>query len=174
MKEIPARIGPCELAMRGSVVSVCCPADHAPLMERADAMWEPGSRPRLIQPRRIGPVRAPGTAPGDRPTVPPRWPPSGPAIGRRAQHANVANARATIRTDLAAFGSFVGQSAGRGSGGHLSFDLAAVPEPGGGPFFRSPRPHAGAPCRHGVDEQRPQQSRSRISGRCARQIKRSR
>ena len=55
--DLPARIGPVEFSMLGSMVAVRCPADLAPLMRRAGGTWEPGTRPRwLIERRRIWPV----------------------------------------------------------------------------------------------------------------------
>ncbi len=56
MKEIPARIGPCEFGTLGGMVAVRCPAEFGPLMRRAGGLWEPGSRRWLIERRRIGPV----------------------------------------------------------------------------------------------------------------------
>src|SRR6516164_6504504 len=53
---LPARIGPVEFAMLGGMVAVRCPAELAPLMQKAGGSWEPGSRRWLIQPRRIGPL----------------------------------------------------------------------------------------------------------------------
>jgi hypothetical protein len=53
---IPARIGGAEFSMLGGMVAVRCPRELEPLMRRAGAMWEPGSRRWLIEPRRIGPV----------------------------------------------------------------------------------------------------------------------
>jgi hypothetical protein len=42
--------------MLGGMVAVRCPADLAPLMRRVGGMWERGTRRRLIERRRIGPV----------------------------------------------------------------------------------------------------------------------
>ena len=56
MMVVPARIGPVEFGELGGMVAVRCPFELAPLMRRAGAMWEPGSRRWLIAPRRIGPV----------------------------------------------------------------------------------------------------------------------
>lgn len=54
--KIPARIGPVEFGVLGGMVAVRCPRELEPLMQRAGALWEPGSRRWLIEPRRIGPV----------------------------------------------------------------------------------------------------------------------
>jgi hypothetical protein len=53
---LPARIGPVEFAMLGGMVAVRCPRELAPLLRQAGAMWEPGSRRWLVQPRRLGPL----------------------------------------------------------------------------------------------------------------------
>ena len=41
---IPTRIGPAEFAMLGGMIAVWYPAELAPLLPRAGATWEPGSR----------------------------------------------------------------------------------------------------------------------------------
>lgn len=45
---IPARIGPVEFGRLGDWVTVRCPREFEPLMQRAGALWEPGSRRWLI------------------------------------------------------------------------------------------------------------------------------
>jgi hypothetical protein len=52
----PQRIGPVEFSMLGGMIAVRCPREYAPMMRKAGAPWEPGSRRWLIEPRRIGPV----------------------------------------------------------------------------------------------------------------------
>ena len=53
---LPARIGPVEFSILGSIVAVRCPSDLVPLVEKAGGTWEPGSRRWLVRPRRIGPL----------------------------------------------------------------------------------------------------------------------
>jgi hypothetical protein len=53
---LPARIGPCEFGMLGTLVAVRCPRDLDPLMRKAGGQWEPGSRRWLIERRRMGPL----------------------------------------------------------------------------------------------------------------------
>jgi hypothetical protein len=53
---LPARIGPAEFGELGGWVTVRCPRDYAPIVQRADALWEPGSQRWLVARRRIGPV----------------------------------------------------------------------------------------------------------------------
>ncbi len=53
---IPPRIGPVEFGTLGGWITVRCPAEFVPLMRKAGAIWEPGGRRWLIEPRRIGPV----------------------------------------------------------------------------------------------------------------------
>lgn len=52
-----ARIGPAEFSMLGKMIAVRCPAELAPLLRRAGATWEPGSRRWLVHPRRLGPLQ---------------------------------------------------------------------------------------------------------------------
>jgi hypothetical protein len=42
--------------MLGRMAAVRCPREYAPLMRRAGALWEPGSRRCCIEPRQIRPV----------------------------------------------------------------------------------------------------------------------
>jgi hypothetical protein len=53
---LPARIGPAEFSMLGGMVAVRCPADLAPLVQKAGGIWEPGSRRWLVERRRMGPL----------------------------------------------------------------------------------------------------------------------
>lgn len=53
---VPARIGPCEFDLLGSMVAVRCPQDLDPLLRQAGGVWEPGSRRWLIERRRLGPL----------------------------------------------------------------------------------------------------------------------
>jgi hypothetical protein len=53
---LPSRIGPVEFCMLGGMVALRCPGDFVPILKRAGAMWEPGSRRWLVERRRIGPV----------------------------------------------------------------------------------------------------------------------
>ena len=53
---LPTRIGPVEFGTLGGWVTVRCPRDLGPLMQKAGGQWEPGSRRWLIERRRIGPV----------------------------------------------------------------------------------------------------------------------
>ncbi len=81
---------------------------------------EPGSRRRLIERHRIRAViwvLRRSTDPLFR-YAGPTW----TSLGRRAQHPDIAGARMAIRTDLAAFGSFIG-----GSPGRLAVNAAARP-----------------------------------------------
>ena len=55
--DLPAWIGPAEFSMLGGMVAVRCPAELAPLLRRAGATWEPGSRRWLVQPHRLGPLQ---------------------------------------------------------------------------------------------------------------------
>jgi hypothetical protein len=56
--DLPVRIGPVEFSLFGATwVAVSCPAELAPLMRRAGAVWEPGSRRWLVHRRRLGPLR---------------------------------------------------------------------------------------------------------------------
>ena len=53
-------IGPAEFGMLGRMVAVRCPAELAPLLLQAGAMWEPGGRRRclvVVEPRRLGPLQ---------------------------------------------------------------------------------------------------------------------
>jgi hypothetical protein len=54
--DLPAHVGPCELGELGNQVAVRCPRELAHILQRAGAVWEPGSRRWLVQRRRIGPV----------------------------------------------------------------------------------------------------------------------
>jgi hypothetical protein len=56
MPELPGHIGPCEFGELGKLVAVRCPREFAHILQRAGAVWEPGSRRWLVQRRRIGPV----------------------------------------------------------------------------------------------------------------------
>ena len=56
MSELPSHIGPCEFSLLGRLVAVRCPKELAHILQRAGAIWEPGSRRGLVQRRRIGPV----------------------------------------------------------------------------------------------------------------------
>jgi hypothetical protein len=53
---IPPRVGPVEFGTLGRWVTVRCPSDLAPLVRKAGAQWEPGSRQWLIERRRAGPL----------------------------------------------------------------------------------------------------------------------
>jgi hypothetical protein len=53
---LPSHIGPVEFGMLGRMVALRCPEDFVPILLRAGAAWEPGSRRWLIERRRIGPV----------------------------------------------------------------------------------------------------------------------
>jgi hypothetical protein len=55
-RHLPAYIGPCEFAELGRQVAVRCPKELEHILQRAGAVWEPGSRRWLVQRRRIGPV----------------------------------------------------------------------------------------------------------------------
>lgn len=54
--EVPARIGPVEFGELGAMIAVRCPSDCAPVMRKANGLWEPGAGRWLIERRRIGPV----------------------------------------------------------------------------------------------------------------------
>ncbi len=57
MKEIPARIGSCELSPFGAKwIAVRCPSEFELFMRQAGGLWESGSRRWLIERRRIGPL----------------------------------------------------------------------------------------------------------------------
>jgi hypothetical protein len=45
-----------EFAMLGGMVAVRCPAELAPLMQKAGGSWEPGSKRWLVEQRRLGPL----------------------------------------------------------------------------------------------------------------------
>jgi hypothetical protein len=53
---LPSRIGPVEFGMLGRMVALRCPEDFVPILLRAGAAWEPGSRRWLIERWRIRPV----------------------------------------------------------------------------------------------------------------------
>jgi hypothetical protein len=53
---LPARIGPAEFSVLGSMVAVRCPHDLDALMRKAGGTWEPGSRRWLVERRRINPL----------------------------------------------------------------------------------------------------------------------
>jgi hypothetical protein len=53
---LPARIGPVEFSPLGAMVTVRCPSDLVPLVEKAGGTWEPGSRRWLVERRRMGPL----------------------------------------------------------------------------------------------------------------------
>ena len=57
--EVPARIGPVEFGELGAMIAVRCPSDYAPVMRKANGLWEPGAgrvdratahRPRAAHP----------------------------------------------------------------------------------------------------------------------------
>jgi hypothetical protein len=54
--DIPSHIGPCEFGLLGKQIAIRCPKELAHILQRAGAIWEPGSRRWLVQRRRIGPV----------------------------------------------------------------------------------------------------------------------
>jgi hypothetical protein len=54
--DIPEHIGPVEFGQLGKQIAVRCPKELAHILQRAGAIWEPGSRRWLIERRRIGPV----------------------------------------------------------------------------------------------------------------------
>ena len=56
LPDLPSRVGPCEFGELGKLVTVRCPKELAHILQRAGAVWEPGSRRWLVQRRRIGPV----------------------------------------------------------------------------------------------------------------------
>jgi hypothetical protein len=56
LPDIPTHIGPAEFRPFGAMVAVRCPSELAPLMRKAGAMWEPGSRRWLLERRRLGPL----------------------------------------------------------------------------------------------------------------------
>jgi hypothetical protein len=53
---IPGQIGPCAFGTLGRLVTVRCPGEFAPLMQRAGGQWEPGTRRWLIEQWRVGPL----------------------------------------------------------------------------------------------------------------------
>jgi hypothetical protein len=53
---LPTRIGPVEFGMLGGMVAVRCPAELAPLVQKAGGMWEPGSKRWLVEQRRLNPL----------------------------------------------------------------------------------------------------------------------
>jgi len=63
---LPAWIGPAEFAPFGAKwVAVRCPAEYAPLVRRAGAMWDPASKRWLVHRRCVGPVLPPLRAAAD-------------------------------------------------------------------------------------------------------------
>ena len=56
LPDLPSRVGPCEFGELGKLVTVRCPKELAHILQRAGAVWEPGSRRWRVQRRRIGPV----------------------------------------------------------------------------------------------------------------------
>jgi hypothetical protein len=55
--DLPVRVGPVEFSLFGAIwVAVRSPAEYAPLLRRAGATWEPGSRQWLVHRRRLGPL----------------------------------------------------------------------------------------------------------------------
>jgi hypothetical protein len=54
--DLPAHVGPCELGELGKQVAIRCPRGLAHILQRAGAVWEPGSRRWLIERHPIGPV----------------------------------------------------------------------------------------------------------------------
>jgi hypothetical protein len=54
--DLQAHVGPCEFSTLGKLIAVRCPKELAHILQRAGAVWEPGSRRWLVQRRRIGPV----------------------------------------------------------------------------------------------------------------------
>ena len=53
---LPARIGPVEFGALGTWVTVRCPKELTPIIQRSGALWDPASRRWLVERRRIGPV----------------------------------------------------------------------------------------------------------------------
>ena len=55
-QQIPEHVGPCEFGTLGRQIAVRCPVELARILQRAGAIWAPGSRRWLMQRHRIGPV----------------------------------------------------------------------------------------------------------------------
>jgi len=56
VSSLPTHIGPAEFGTLGRWVAVRCPAELAPMMQKAGGTWEPGSRRWLVERRRMGPL----------------------------------------------------------------------------------------------------------------------
>jgi hypothetical protein len=56
MMDPPVRIGPVEFSTLGRMIAIRCPLEFAPLLRKAGAAWEPGSRRWLVHRRRLGPL----------------------------------------------------------------------------------------------------------------------
>jgi hypothetical protein len=65
MPDRPARIGPVEFEMLGTMVVARCPSELDPLMRKAGGLWGPAGRCWLIHRWRIKPlIRGPETRHG--------------------------------------------------------------------------------------------------------------
>ena len=53
---LPDHVGPCEFGELGRMVAVRCLHELTHILQRAGAVWEPGSRRWRVERRRIGPA----------------------------------------------------------------------------------------------------------------------
>jgi hypothetical protein len=53
LSDLPTHVGPCDIGLLGKQIAVQCPKELAHILQRAGAVWEPGSRRWLVQRRRI-------------------------------------------------------------------------------------------------------------------------
>jgi hypothetical protein len=54
--DIPQNVGPVRFDQFGRQIAATCPREYDQLMRNAGGQWEAGSRRRLLQRHRIGPV----------------------------------------------------------------------------------------------------------------------